>query len=311
MQSFLRHGALRSNPSRAWSATKPRHTGSALRLAARAYTSKPAENHSSLPIINAAHNEDGSAVVSEKFNFPHADVTFRSSDNVLFHLHRKNLDICASGFPGEMASTGEVLELPEASATLELLFQFLYPQPQPALDTAPLEVLKPLAEAAEKYKVFPAMSNCRGRFWSMAHEHPLDVAAYAAKHDYAALFDKVAPIIVSMPSYQVMQILPPYLILPWARYRDEWQAALEDSVHDDVVCAGRVEHSHTENTTHGPDDQYRDAAFWILIDLGRGIGSLRNLNTIFHTGDEVWQQCCLRDLERWRKCVEERIAKIP
>jgi hypothetical protein len=53
--------------------------------------------------------------------------------------------------------------LPETAVTLELLFQFIYPQRHPALDTTPFEILEPLAEAAEKYQVFPAMNICHIR----------------------------------------------------------------------------------------------------------------------------------------------------
>ncbi|KAJ7633230.1 hypothetical protein FB45DRAFT_746134, partial [Roridomyces roridus] len=241
-----------------------------------------------------------------EINLPYADVTFRSSDGVLFHLHRKNLDFSAGRFPptGIAPTEGEVLELPETSTTLELLFQFIYPQRYPALDSAPLEVLKPLAEAAEKYKVFPAMSNCRSRFWSIAHEHPLAVAAYAANHDYPSLLSKVAPLIVSMPTFQVVEILPPHLILPWTRYREEWQRALEDSVNMDVAWA---RHEHDECMT-GPD--YSHWGFRCLIRLARGIGSLSDLDAVFNVED-VYPECCLRDLKRWRKCVEERVTKIP
>jgi hypothetical protein len=105
-------------------------------------------------------------------NFDDADVTFKSSDGVLFHIHRKNLEVCAEGFPPAEVpmGEGEVVELLENSVTLELLFQFMYPQRHPALDTTPFEILHPLAEAAEKYQVFPAMNIChiRLRFVSVS-----------------------------------------------------------------------------------------------------------------------------------------------
>jgi hypothetical protein len=56
-----------------------------------------------------------------------------------------------------------VVDLTEDSSTLELLFQFIYPQRHPTLFDAPYEVVAPLAEAAEKYEVFAAMNICQIR----------------------------------------------------------------------------------------------------------------------------------------------------
>jgi hypothetical protein len=171
-------------------------------------------------------------------NFADADVTFKSSDSVLFHVHRKNLEVCTEGFPpAGIATEGEVVPLSEAAVTLELLFQFMYPQRHPALDTTPFEILEPLAEAAEKYQVFPAMNICHIRlrfrcirlplhlcicidehYRDMVHEHPVEVAVYAAKHDYPYLLSEVAPMMISMDAVKVVEMLPSQFILPWVRH---------------------------------------------------------------------------------------------
>ncbi|KAJ6577822.1 hypothetical protein B0H19DRAFT_1337576 [Mycena capillaripes] len=158
------------------------------------------------------------ATVSSRFNFVDADVTFKSSDAVLFKVHRKNLEVCTEGFPpAGFPTQGEVVDLQETSATLELLFQFVYPQRHPALDTTPFEILAPLAEASEKYQVFPAMNICHIRMRDMVHQHPVEVAVYATKHDYPFLVSEVAPMMISMDSVKVIEMLPPNLILPWVR----------------------------------------------------------------------------------------------
>lgn len=93
-----------------------------------------------------------------------ADVTFVSSDNVLFKIHRKHLESNAVAFPpAEFDTCEEVVQLTEASETLELLFQFVYPRRHPNLETTPFEILSPLAEAAEKYEAFAAMNICNIR----------------------------------------------------------------------------------------------------------------------------------------------------
>lgn len=91
-----------------------------------------------------------------------SDITIRSSDGVLFKVHKKNLEMHSEGFPGEeVATLNEIVNLTETSTTLELLFQYMYRQPQPDLGKVPFTVLASLAEAAEKYRVFPAIEVCK------------------------------------------------------------------------------------------------------------------------------------------------------
>lgn len=63
----------------------------------------------------------------------------------------------------EIEPAGEMVELTEDSSTLELLFQFIYPQRHPTLSDTPYEIIAPVAEAAEKYEVFAAMNICQIR----------------------------------------------------------------------------------------------------------------------------------------------------
>lgn len=91
-------------------------------------------------------------------------------------MHTRNLATHSEVFPdGDLAINNEVVLLTEDSATLELLFQYMYRQPQPDITELPFERLSKLAEAAEKYRVFSAMEICRimmmcvsfTRQWSM------------------------------------------------------------------------------------------------------------------------------------------------
>ncbi|KAJ7258453.1 hypothetical protein B0H12DRAFT_1014887 [Mycena haematopus] len=173
--------------------------------------------------------------------FADGDVTFQSSDGVLFRVHRKNLEVCADGFPpSEFAVTdGEIISLSETSVTLDLLFQFMYPRRHPALDTTPFDVLEPLAEAAEKYQVFPAMNICHIRLRDMVHEHPVEVALYAAKHDYPFLISEVAPMMISMPPVDVIRMLPQALVLPWVRsILCGIECNFSDHYKKDSICPG-------------------------------------------------------------------------
>ena len=77
-------------------------------------------------------------------------------------MHKTNLATHSEVFPeGDLATNDEIVQLTETSSTLELLFQYMYRQPQPDITELPFEQLSKLAEAAEKYRVFSAMEICR------------------------------------------------------------------------------------------------------------------------------------------------------
>jgi hypothetical protein len=98
----------------------------------------------------------------------------------------------------------------------------------------------PLAEAAEKYDVFAAMNICQIRMefvpvfclglWSWANSsvlalnrnflpaHAEGVMAYAAKHGYRDIVDKVAPLVVPLPTGNVIPLLPQHLVIPWVSF---------------------------------------------------------------------------------------------
>ena len=91
-----------------------------------------------------------------------ADLTFRSRDGILFKVHRNNLAAHSEGFspPPGTTSQDEFVALLENGDTLDLLFQFMSPQRQPDLAGIMFMKLAELAEAAEKYQVFSAMTVC-------------------------------------------------------------------------------------------------------------------------------------------------------
>jgi hypothetical protein len=93
-----------------------------------------------------------------------SDITFKSCDGVLFKIHTVNIQTHTKGFaPPEFPTLDEIVSLPENSSTLELLFQFMYPERHPDLEFVSFDILEPLAEAAEKYEVFSAMNICKIR----------------------------------------------------------------------------------------------------------------------------------------------------
>jgi hypothetical protein len=89
-----------------------------------------------------------------------ADVVFKSKDGILFRIHLKNLETGTGKLPPDGVSTGEIIELPEISTVLEDVFAFIYPRRHPLLAQIQMSHLVMVAEAAEIYEVFAAMSVC-------------------------------------------------------------------------------------------------------------------------------------------------------
>ncbi|KIM76285.1 hypothetical protein PILCRDRAFT_77930, partial [Piloderma croceum F 1598] len=83
-----------------------------------------------------------------------SDISVKSCDRVVFKLYVNNLRSASEAFtlPVGTLITDEIAQLDETAKVLELLFKFMYPRPQSAVA---------IAEAAEKYQVFPALSVCR------------------------------------------------------------------------------------------------------------------------------------------------------
>ena len=90
---------------------------------------------------------------------------FRSSDSVLFNIHRTNLRAVTDGPFAEDFASGktDIADLTEDSETLEILFQYVYPGHLPSLEGVEFKRLYAIAEAAEKYHVSPAMVVCNIR----------------------------------------------------------------------------------------------------------------------------------------------------
>ena len=66
-------------------------------------------------------------------NAPDADITFQSADDILYHIHRKNLECSSAAFPaaGFESEKEEVVAMPDHSEVLDLLFTFMHPERQP------------------------------------------------------------------------------------------------------------------------------------------------------------------------------------
>lgn len=129
----------------------------------------------------------------------------------------------------------EVVYLTETSSVLELMFQYMYLQPQPDLREVEWTVMKELAEAAEKYEIYSAIGVCSHRmryahnssFFALSvltgspreciSEHPIDVLLYSVRHKYTEIMNESAEATLDIPPYTMLSCVPPDLFAAWAR----------------------------------------------------------------------------------------------
>lgn len=90
------------------------------------------------------------------------DVMVESSDGGLFKVHRRNLKASCERFKFEGETTSAIahIKVTESTETLNLLFQYMYPQIRPDLRRLEYKQLEDLAVGAEMYGVFGAIEMC-------------------------------------------------------------------------------------------------------------------------------------------------------
>ncbi|KAJ7611642.1 hypothetical protein FB45DRAFT_940557 [Roridomyces roridus] len=245
--------------------------------------------------------------ISDRFNLPDADVSFRSSDKVIFRVHIKNLETHCDGFPPSAFCPSEVVDLTESAATLDLLFRFMYPQRQPDLNTIEFPLLADLSEAAEKYQVYSAMDICKIFMGNCLQDNALRVLNYAVRHGYRDIADEAAPLTVSLPLEEVGAYMHPTYMGSWIRYYGEWQKILE------LGCTEGWRIGHTNpcrisNSTSCP--HWLAARQTVLTKLGAKPGALNDLTMIFTTAQGVYP-CAIESLRQWEYFIVVKVKDIP
>ncbi|KAI0724672.1 hypothetical protein C8Q72DRAFT_857551 [Fomitopsis betulina] len=137
---------------------------------------------------------DSTLEYNQLFNAEDSDLTIQSCDGQLFRVHQRNLHDWSDAFPGsEMPlQPKDIVCLSESAKTLELLFQFMYRQPQPDVQNLAIDQIASLAEAVEKYGVFTAQQVCRLVMCIKIPDSPLTVLRYALKHHHPELIKSAA-----------------------------------------------------------------------------------------------------------------------
>lgn len=167
-------------------------------------------------------------------DLPGSDLTLKSSDGILFKVHRINLEMHSQVFAdaggSTIPSTDEWVPLAEPAAVLEVMIKYMYLQRQPDLAVLPFEVLAGVAEAVEKYGVYAALGVCSQRMRYVFYlslkptlisrrecisDYPVQVLLYAARHGYADIVDECGRATIHMSVLRMQEALPENLFAAW------------------------------------------------------------------------------------------------
>jgi len=237
---------------------------------------------------------------SEQFSAADADVVFISTDGVEFEIHRKYLETMAGAFPpAEFPTSKEPVPLSEPAVVLEMLFQFVYPGRHPDVETIEsLELFAELAEAAEKYDVYPAISVCKLRMRAIIHQKPILVLSYATRHGYMSLADQAAQLTLAEDQADVVALLPHTAAVPYLKYIAAWERVRG------LACSDILSLASTKKPCI--------PVLKVLARIGGRLESIAKLDTVF---DACWaeQICsvCSFACSHCRSEVEGAVAKIP
>ncbi|KAH6909321.1 hypothetical protein BKA70DRAFT_232705 [Coprinopsis sp. MPI-PUGE-AT-0042] len=267
---------------------------------------------------------------SPTFHDKNADIIFLSSDKlnpVRFYIHSKNLEVSTGAFPpvsirgtqvtGDLVglTVDEPVQLPEPATVLEVLFAFMYPRQHPELEDTPFEELEPLAEAVEKYQVYPALTTCKARMKGFLRDHPVRVGAWAARHGHTTILNEAAPWMTCLPLVDALGIFSGHLMLPWIEYYTSWE-----KVKNALLYFRDPEDNEHQNIRSSilPNNacmiSWVAIAFPIIERFREGFEAGRNpfldLDALFLSQGGK-RECCMSGVARWRKCVEEAIDSLP
>ncbi|KAJ7496456.1 hypothetical protein FB451DRAFT_1207852 [Mycena latifolia] len=200
--------------------------------------------------------------ISQRFWATDADITILSSDGVIFKVHRKNLEVHSPVFASAGSTTlpengGEPVQLSETSAILDLLFQFMYPQPQPDLQVLEFETFAGLAEAAEKYTIHSALTLCRMRMKDSIPGHPLEVLDYAVRHGHTLLADESARQSMGHRVSEAMRILTPDTFKTWILVQERWHQKTSECLSDMLYSTSGHNVSFVRKCLGDPNPWYK------------------------------------------------------
>ncbi|KAJ7844180.1 hypothetical protein B0H13DRAFT_1731405 [Mycena leptocephala] len=221
------------------------------------------------------------ATISGRFCATDADMTVSSSDGVLFRVHRKNLGVHSDVFADAEDTTrpqdgDEVVYLTESSTVLDLLFQFMYRQPQPDLDALDFKTFASLAEAAEKYVVYSALTLCQKKMKDSIPAHPLEVLLYAVRHDHIELANEAAQRSMGRGVAEALGVLPHDIFAAWILFHERWHQETFRGLTDMMYYDSHIPLVRRCIASPNPVSTFRqeldDAGLWGRKFLNRMVG---------------------------------------
>ncbi|KAL1678442.1 hypothetical protein EV122DRAFT_211989 [Schizophyllum commune] len=260
---------------------------------------------------------------SERFCSTDGDIViFRSCDGVLFNIHRANLRAVTDGPFAEdfVSSATDVADLTEHSDILKIIFQFVYPGNLPLLEDVPPSFLFLIAEAAEKYRVAPAMAVChlkiQGITGYLSGSFVLQKMAYAYRHGYIELMDEAAPGSLKKTSQNALEIMGVgILYIAWTLYKEAWTKIFTKNSY-----MLRMQNHH------GLTNVECEAWTALVYAVERGLGEDRTsspnaLHFLFFGKEEIAEECkhlhdsgtthCRHQLTLWKDTVAKEAKRIP
>ncbi|KAJ7288940.1 hypothetical protein C8J57DRAFT_1281639 [Mycena rebaudengoi] len=204
--------------------------------------------------------------ISERFCAADADITISSSDGVLFKLHRKHLEVHSDIFADAENATlpvkDDIVQLSESSDILNLLFQYMYRQPQPDLRALDFRLVSGLAEAVDKYIVYSALPSLFHKMKESIDDHPLEVLAYSWKHKYDELANEAGPKSMSKSIAEAVDALGYDDLRKWAIIYETWHSNVK------ALLMSRLDKHHCRS--HYTSDEvphivglFRDSNPWL------------------------------------------------
>ncbi|KAE9389255.1 hypothetical protein BT96DRAFT_980771 [Gymnopus androsaceus JB14] len=247
--------------------------------------------------------------ICPSFNAKDANVYIRSSDNVLFGLHVANIEIVTGGFPfdSSYSTVPGVPDLPEPAALLERLFAYFYPD-FPDIEFTDFPTFRDLldfAESAARYHIRPARGISKEFLRRYVLNHPREILAFAAKHNYYSLVREIAGTeFMNTSLAEIKELLRnDHLYAIWSQHKDLRMSAIMQA----QSCSDHA-HSGTSCATWSPLKSD------ILLQLNRPsvLESRWDVSQLFAPyRANAKHDCCFSALAEWEELVAAIAANLP
>ncbi|KAJ6492043.1 hypothetical protein C8R45DRAFT_825665, partial [Mycena sanguinolenta] len=140
----------------------------------------------------------------------------RSSDDVLFKLHRMNLKLHSEIFANadnatKRESDDDIVHLDVVGCARSPIPVYVPPATAQSPDCGSLSFLR----ASEKYMVYSTMPVVMMQAKEHIAQHPLQVLNYAALHGYVEVANKAARASVGRPMTDAVKFLAPDPLMKW------------------------------------------------------------------------------------------------